>query len=320
MDFSALKASSSKDFSAIANAATEASEGKKSYKDERLWNVTQDKDGSGYARVRLLPSLQAGKTPWVQYFDHGFQGPTGQWYIEKSLTTLNQDDPVSEANSVLWNSGSEANKQIARDRKRRLNYVVNVLVVEDPANPENEGKVFIYKFGKVIFDMIQNAMNPKKVRGRVPDPINPFDFWSGADFEIDFYKDEAGWRKYSNSQFSNPGSIAFKDGTALTDEQMQDIYENQMHNIQEFVDPSTFKSYDELKDRLNKVLGEVQMSDEQRQALETTADEQEFASAPDPMESARSTPSFSEPEVDTDDVVEEEESDAMSYFDSLINK
>ena len=163
-----------------AAEATSSGGGNKSFKDERMWKPTQDKAGNGYAVIRFLPAPEGQDVPWVQYWDHGFKGPQGQWYIEKSLTTIGTKDPVSELNSRLWNSGIEDDKETARRQKRRLHYVSNILVVNDPSNPINNGKVFYYEYGKKIFDKILNAMQPEFDD---EDPINPFDFWQGANFK-----------------------------------------------------------------------------------------------------------------------------------------
>ena len=147
---------------------------KKNYGDDRIWKPTVDKAGNGYAVLRFLPATEGVELPWVRYWDHGFKGPTGQWYIENSLTSIGQADPVGELNSRLWNSGIEADKETARRQKRRLHYVANVLVVSDPGNPSNEGKVMLYKFGKKIFEKIMDAMQPDFADEK---PVNPFDMW-----------------------------------------------------------------------------------------------------------------------------------------------
>lgn len=210
--------------------------------DDQYWKPEVDKVGNGYAVIRFLPAPAGEDVPFVRIWDHGFQGPGG-WYIEKSLTTLGQDDPVSEYNSKLWNSGVEKNKEIARKQKRRLKYISNIYVVKDPANPQNEGKVFLYSFGKKIFEKINDAMNP-----RFPDeqPINPFDFWEGANFKIKIRKVE-GWSNYDTSEFADPSQLA-------DDSQLESIWKQQ-HSLKEIIDPKNFKSYDELKSKLNKVLG-----------------------------------------------------------------
>ncbi len=182
--------------------------------------------------------------PWVRIFNHGFQGPGG-WYIENSLTTLNKKDPVSEANSALWNSGVEANKELARKRKRRLTYISNIYVVSDSKHPENEGKVFLYKFGKKIFDKITDRMNPQFEDEK---PVNPFDFWEGANFKLKIRKVE-GFTNYDKSEFDNPDALLKGD-----DKELEKVY-NQQHALQAFADPSNFKTYEELKARFDRVVG-----------------------------------------------------------------
>ena len=212
--------------------------------DDRLWKPSVDKAGNGQAVLRFLPAPPGEELPWVRVYDHGFQGPTGKWYIENSLTTINKPDPLGELNSELWNSGIEANKEIARKQKRRLSYISNVLVVKDPSNPENEGKVFLYKYGKKIFDKIKDVMQPTFEDEK---PVNPFDLWEGANFKLRIHQVE-GYRNYDKSEF---------DGNTPLDEnedKLEAIWK-QTHSLAAFLDPSNFKSYDELKTKLNTVLG-----------------------------------------------------------------
>ena len=222
-------------------ATTQSTTESGSREDTRLWQPTVDKAGNGMAIIRFLPAPAVDgedALPWVRVFSHGFQGPGG-WYIENSLTTLNQKDPVSEYNSTLWNSGIEANKEIARKQKRRLNYVANVYVVSDPSNPENEGQIRIYKFGKKIFDKITEAMNPEFADET---PVNPFDMWEGANFKLKIRNVE-GYRNYDKS--------ALLDGD---DAKLETLWK-QEHSLKEFLDPKHFKPYEALKARLDKVLG-----------------------------------------------------------------
>ena len=212
--------------------------------DDRLWKPSVDKAGNGQAVLRFLPAPPGEELPWVRVYDHGFQGPTGKWYIENSLTTINKPDPLGELNSELWNSGIEANKEIARKQKRRLSYISNVLVVKDPSNPENEGKVFLYKYGKKIFDKIKDVMQPTFEDEK---PVNPFDLWEGANFKLRIRQVE-GYRNYDKSEF---------DGNTPLDEnedKLEAVWK-QTHSLAAFLDPSNFKSYDELKTKLNTVLG-----------------------------------------------------------------
>ena len=183
MSYTNMKSNSSDAISKLLAAAEKAGGGteKKSYGDDREWKPTVDKTGNGYAVIRFLPASVGQDLPWVRYWDHGFKGPTGRWFIEKSLTSIGQTDPVSEMNSQLWNSGRDEDKETARSRKRRLHYVSNIYVVSDPSNPENEGKVFLYQYGKKIFDKIMDVMQPQF---EDETPVNPFDFWGGADFKL----------------------------------------------------------------------------------------------------------------------------------------
>ena len=247
MSFANLKSTRSSSIDKLVKAAEAVSTKTetKSYGDDRFWKPTRDKAGNGYAVIRFLPAKDGEDLPWVRYWDHGFKGPTGLWYIENSLTSINQQDPVSEHNSVLWNSGRDEDKQTARDRKRRLHYVSNVLVVSDPANPENEGKVFLYKFGKKIFDKIMDVMQPQFAD---ENPVNPYDFWEGADFKIKIRKVE-GWVNYDKSEFAGQSALFEGDEGRL-----EEVY-NKLYSLQDFVDPKNYKSYDELKAKLNKVLG-----------------------------------------------------------------
>ena len=215
--------------------------------DPRLWQPTVDKAGNGMAMIRFLPAPSVDgedALPWVRVFSHGFQGPGG-WYIENSLTTLNQKDPVSEYNSTLWNSGIEANKDIARKQKRKLSYVANILVISDPSNPENEGQIRIYKFGKKIFDKITEAMNPEFADET---PVNPFDMWEGANFKLKIRNVE-GYRNYDKSEFAEKSALLDGDDAKL------EALWKQEHSLKEFLEPKHFKAYDLLKTRLDKVLG-----------------------------------------------------------------
>jgi hypothetical protein len=248
-DFSSLKRnrnSFDKLTKAIESINTNT-EGGGSKGDDRFWSPEVDKAGNGMAVIRFLPGPAADgddALPWVRVFDHGFQGPGG-WYIENSLTTINQKDPVSEHNSILWNSGIEANKEIARKQKRRLHYIANVLIVSDPKHPENEGQVRLYKFGKKIFDKITEAMNPQFEDEKA---INPFDFWEGANFKIKIRQVE-GYRNYDKSEFES--ATALFDGD---DAKLEALWKKE-YSLKDFLDPKHFKPYDVLKAKLDKVLG-----------------------------------------------------------------
>ena len=218
----------------------------KSYSDPnegKFWKPTRDKAGNGFAIIRFLPAAAGEEMPFVRVWDHGFQGPTGLWYIENSLTTINQDDPVSEYNSKLWNSGIDSDKDQARKQKRRLKYVANIQVIKDGANPENDGKVFMYQFGKKIFDKLNDLMNPQF---EDETPVNPFDLWEGANFRLKIRQFE-GYPNYDKSEFDSPSALSDDDA------ELERIY-NQEHSLQELIDPKNFKSYSELKAKLYRVL------------------------------------------------------------------
>ena len=232
-----------------------------SYGDDRMWKPEVDKAGNGYAVLRFLPAPEGEDMPFVRLWDHGFQGPGG-WYIENSLTSINQQDPVSEYNSQLWNSGVDSDKELARKQKRRLKYFSNVYIVKDSANPSNEGKVFLYQYGKKIFDKLNEAMNPQF---EDEDAVNPFDFWNGANFNLKIRNVE-GYRNYDRSDFSSPSALSDDDA------ELERIWKSQ-HSLQELVDPKNFKSYDELKTKLYRVLA----LDGGVHAPKTTAEEDEPA-------------------------------------------
>ena len=267
----------------------------KSYGDDRFWKPTRDKAGNGYAVVRFLPAKEGEDLPWVRYWDHGFKGPTGLWYIENSLTSIGQDDPVSESNSVLWNSGRDEDKALARERKRRLHYISNVLVVSDPENPQNEGKVFLYQFGKKIFDKIMDVMQPQFADEQ---PVNPYDFWEGADFKIKIRKVE-GWVNYDKSEFSKPAALFEGDEARLTE-----VY-NKLYSLQDFLKPENYKTYDELKMKLNRVLG-VEAIEEPMPSVMDSAPAQQ---APAMSTAEAESMGTSEPASDDDDT--------LSYFAKL---
>ena len=215
---------------------------KQSYQDDRFWKPELDKSGNGYAVLRFLPAVKNEDLPWARLWSHAFQGPGG-WFIENSLTTLNKKDPVSESNSLLWNSGVEADKEIARKRKRKLSYIANILIINDAKHPEKEGQVKLFKFGKKIFDKITEAMKPEFEDEK---PINPFDFWEGANFKLKIRKVDGYWN-YDKSEFDSPSAV--KDN----DDSIQQIWDKQFA-LKPFLAPENFKSYDELKAKVDKVL------------------------------------------------------------------
>ncbi len=289
LDFSALKKNRGnfdglmKEVEKI-NAPTEGNQ-----KDDRFWQPEVDKAGNGYAVIRFLPPPKGEDLPWVRIWNHAFQGPTGKWYIENSLTTLNKPDPVSELNTELWNSGTEANKDIARKQKRKLVYMSNIYIVKDPNRPENEGKIFLYKFGKKIFDKIKDVMQPEF---EDENPINPFDFWKGANFKLKIRNVE-GYRNYDKSEFDNV-SVMLDD-----DDKLEKMWDSQ-HSLTQFLDPQNFKDYDDLKKKLELVLNATGAALQRADKVD--------------LQDEKVKP-VSKPKVD-----ETEEDENLSYFAKLANE
>ena len=292
MSLDTLKKSSSLD--KLLNAVKEdsAPQDKKSYKDDRLWKPELDKSGNGYAVIRFLPAVDGEDLPWAKVWNHAFQGPTGQWYIENSLTTISQKDPVSEHNTRLWNTGLESDKEIARKQKRKLQYFSNIYVVSDSKHPENDGKVFLYRYGKKIFDKVMEAMQPAFEDEKA---INPFDFWEGANFKLKVRKVDGFWN-YDKSEFADVSPLLDDDDA------IEEIWKRQ-YPLAEHTAATNFKSYDELKTRLDTVLsGTVSVgnvTDELQDAPVAT------------------------PKVDTKPVEaptsNDDEADTMEYFEKLAN-
>ena len=292
MSLETLKKSSSLD--KLLNAVKEdsAPQDKKSYKDDRLWKPELDKSGNGYAVIRFLPAVEGEDLPWAKIWSHAFQGPTGQWYIENSLTTISHKDPVSEHNTRLWNTGLESDKELARKQKRKLQYFSNIYVVSDAKHPENEGKVFLYRYGKKIFDKVMEAMQPEFEDEKA---INPFDFWQGANFKLKVRKVDGFWN-YDKSEFDAVSPL-LKDDDAI-----EEIWKTQ-YPLAEFTAATNFKSYDELKTRLDAVLsGTVSVGN----VTDELKDEP-----------------FAAPKVDTKPVEapssKKDEEDTMAYFEKLAN-
>ena len=245
MSFAQLKKNRSKSLENLSQQLDKmASKGYSDPLKEKYWSPTRDSAGNGFAIIRFLPAPAEEDMPFVRIWDHGFQG-TGGWYIEKSLTTLGQDDPVSKFNGQLWNSGNDKDKEQARKQKRRLKYHSNILVIKDSANPENEGKVFLFAYGKKIFDKLNDLMNPQF---EDETPVNPFDFWTGANFRLKIRQFE-GYPNYDKSEFDDPSELF--DGA---EDKLEEVY-NQLHSLQELVDPKQFKTYAELEAKLHRALG-----------------------------------------------------------------
>ena len=264
---------------------------KKGYEDDRYWKPERDKSGNGYAVVRFLPQQDGEDMPWVRIWNHGFQGPGG-WYIENSLTTLNKPDPVSEFNTKLWNNGTEDGKDQARKQKRRLSHISNIYVVKDPAHPENEGKVFLYRYGKKIFDKLNEAMNPEF---EDEDSLNPFDLWGGADFKLKIRMLD-GFVNYDKSEFDSPSTLGEFD-----DDKLEEIY-NQVHSLIALIAEDQFKPYNELKTKMEKTLGLVEDTDVQFDVEKFTA------------------PKSVDPVVTkSEDLTASATGDTMDYFEKLAN-
>ena len=283
--FAELKRSTTTSLDALLKETNKltSNENNKGGADARFWQPEVDKSGAGQAIIRFLPAPKGEDIPWVRIFNHGFQGPGG-WYIENSLTTLNKKDPVSEYNSMLWNRGDDAGKEQARKQKRRLLYISNVYIIQDKAHPENEGQVRLFRYGKKIFDKLNEAMNPEFEDEK---PLNPFDLWEGASFILKI-RNVDGYRNYDKSVFGEAGPLLADDS------KLEGIW-NSEYKLQEFSDPSKFKTYDELKEKLDKVLalsGGSQPS--------STAETTQLDTAPAPSVGKVDKPKSSESDTDLD--------------------
>ena len=296
MSLSAMKKSNSLDKLLGAAVQENKPQEKKSYVDERIWKPVMDKTGNGFAIIRFLPAPKGEELPWVKLWNHAFQGPTGQWYIENSLTTIGNNDPVSELNTKFWNSGVESDKEIARKQKRKLQYYSNIYVVKDSANPENEGKVFLYRYGKKIFDKVMETMQPAF---EDETPVNPFDLWKGANFKLKLRKVDGYWN-YDKSEFDAPSALLNGD-----DAELEALWEKQ-YSLKEFTDTSNFKSYDELKKRLDVVLS----------GTTTVGNVVEMSTAFDDSPETIAVVDTPEEPAPTVSVTDEDD-DTMSYFEKL---
>jgi hypothetical protein len=269
--------------------------------DERLWKPEMDKTGNGFAIIRFLPAPEGEDLPWAKLYTHAFQGPGG-WYIENSLTTTGQKDPVSEYNRELWNSGSEKDKETVRKQKRKLSYYSNIYVVKDPANPANEGRVFLFKYGKKIFDKVMEAMQPEF---EDETPINPFDFWQGANFKLKLVKKDGYWN-YDKSEFDRVAPL-------LDDDDALEAVWKKQYSLTAVTAPDQFKSYEDLEKRLKMVLGQKTAA---RPRLDEEVDDED-------NDRGSYTPDFTsrrpEPElpVVSSSSNDEDEDDALSYFQRL---
>ena len=272
--------------------------------DERLWKPEMDKTGNGFAVIRFLPAPEGEEIPWAKLYTHAFQGPGG-WYIENSLTTLGQKDPVSEFNRELWNSGVDADKETVRKQKRKLSYYSNIYVIKDPANPANEGKVFLFKYGKKIFDKIMEAMQPEF---EDETPINPFDFWQGANFKLKIVKKDGYWN-YDKSEFDRVAPL-------LDDDDALEALWKKQYSLAAVTAPDQFKSYEDLEKRLKYVLGQKNAPRPRLDEEVNDEDNDRGTYTPD-FTSRRSEPELPTVSSSSND---EDEDDALSYFSRLANE
>lgn len=298
MSFDDMMKNSRSTISRLTQELEKLNKGSESYKDDRFWKPEVDQAGNGFAVIRFLPPSEGEDLPFARIFTHGFKGPGG-WYIENSLTTIQKKDPVSEMNTILWNSGNEKDKEIARERKRKLSYIANIFVVSDPKHPENEGKVFLFKFGKKIFDKIVEKIQPEFADEK---PVDIFHLMDGANFKLKIRK-VAGYTNYDKSEFDTPSPL-------LDDKKAMEAVWKKQHKLKEFTDPSNFKSYDELKTRLNEVLnGDSKISSKTAESFDDFDDDAPKSKAPPAMKQ-KSPPKSSEEDGD-------EEESALDYFKKL---
>ena len=274
--------------------------------DERFWKLSTDKAGNGFAIIRFLPATDGEDMPFVKLYSHAFQGPGG-WYIENSLTTVGKKDPLGEYNRELWNSGDESLKDQVRKQKRKLSYYSNIYVVKDPGNPENEGKVFLFRYGKKIHDKIMDVVNGDELEGR--EGINPFDFWAGANFKLRAKK-VAGYPNYDSSEFQDPGTLE-----ELDDAQLESIW-NRQHKLQPLVAPDMFKSPEELQDRLNRVLN-LQGGQATERVTETLSARPDFTQVENMNLKPTPVPVAAHETISKEDQPSEDDEDVMDYFKKL---
>jgi hypothetical protein len=302
MDIKALRAMRNTDFSKISNEfeKTVNPPSAQSYEDTRMWKPERDKAGNATATIRFLPRTEGDELPWVKIFSHGFQGPTGKWYIENSLTTINEADPVGELNSKLWATSTDDNspgRKQARAQKRRLNYISNVLIIDDPKHPENNGQVKLFKYGKKIFDKIMDKARPTF---EDETPVNVFDYWEGANFKL---------RMKTVDGYPNYDTSAFGEIQALSDDEDKILQvANGQYKLSEFLDAKNFKSYADLKTKLETVLSSEYVGMSAAEISEQ--EDRPVAPAPQPVAKAAPAPAAKAAVVDDED-------DVMSYFQSI---
>jgi hypothetical protein len=311
MDIKSLRAMRNTDFSKIASEfdkAASSDSGQKSYEDTRFWKPERDKAGNASATIRFLPRTEGDELPWVKLWSHAFKGPTGRWYIENSLTTIGLPDPVSELNTRLWNSTDDdksPERKQAREQKRKLTYIANILVVNDPKHPENNGKVFLFKFGKKIFDKIMDKAKPTFEDEK---PVNVFDYWEGANFKLRMKMVDK-YPNYDSSEFEPSSPIADSDEEIVR-------IAKQQHRLSEFIDPKNFKSYDELKKKLDLVLSGAPLASQSAESLAADHDQPRARVAPAPQLPSKPAAAVkTKPPVDDDD-----DDEIMSYFQSIADE
>lgn len=301
--FADLKKSRSSSMAKLNEQLAKMGKPYSSDEEDKYWKPEVDKAGNGFAILRFLPPVAGEDLPYVRKWDHGFQGPSGLWYIENSLTSLGLPDPVSEYNSELWNSTkddeSPARKQV-RKQKRRENYYSNVYVVRDPAHPENEGKVFLFKYGKKIFEKLKDIMTPQYEGEQA---INPFDLWEGANFQLKIRNYE-GYRNYDKSDFAAPGPL-LKDDDAL------EAIWKQEHSLKDIVDPKNFKTYEELKTKFYKVLA---LDGSSHAPTGNAAEDDDVAMDFTPKFKERSAPKLDEAPLPS---IQDDDDDTLSFFKNL---
>ena len=303
MSFAELKKKSSSNFQFLQKELEKSSSNNNA--DDRFWKPEVDASGNGYAVIRFLPAPDGETVPWAKVYSHAFQGPGG-WYIENSLTTLGEKDPVGEVNRRLWNSGAEEDKDTARKQKRKLSYYSNIYVVKDQLHPENEGKVFLYKYGKKIHDKIASAMQPQF---EDETPINPFDLWKGANFKIKI-QTIGGYWNYDKSEFDSPSVLG-----GLDDEALEKVWKSQ-YSLKEFTDLKNFKSYEDLSARLNLVLNKST-----RPVVQSNEEDENIVPLDSPVVKADPpTPTKSGFGAKIEEIEESGDSPDLSYFAALANE
>ena len=304
MSFSQLKQNKSSAFSSLQKELEKST--KVGTVDERFWKLSTDKAGNGFAVIRFLPAGDGEDMPFVKLYSHAFQGPGG-WYIENSLTTVGKKDPLGEYNRELWNSGDESLKDQVRKQKRKLSYYSNIYVVKDPANPENEGKVFLFRYGKKIHDKIMDVVNGDEIEGR--EGINPFDFWGGANFKLRAKK-VAGYPNYDSSEFQEPGTLE-----GLDDAQLESIWTRE-YALQPLVGADMFKSYDQLQERLNMVLN-LKGGAATEKVTETLSAKPDFNRVENMNLKPKAVDLHAPETISKEDQPSEDDEDVMDYFKKL---